>query len=96
MNLLLYNPDEIYSGKYNGRVLNLELYTHRRQRLSLLHLFTDLFCKDIFLTLQNKYKVNNKFRINIRISINLNIRISINLALILKSEDIVRTKPICK
>ena len=30
------------------------LYTWR-QKLTLLHLFTDLFCKEIFLTLQNNF-----------------------------------------
>ena len=41
----------------NGRVLNLELYTHRRQKLILLHLFTCLFRKEVFLTLRNRCMV---------------------------------------
>ena len=52
------NADELCSGIANDRVLNLELYTYRRQRLTLLHLFTDLFRKEICLTLQNKCKVS--------------------------------------
>ena len=50
---LLYT-DELCSGIANGRVLNLELHTHRKQKLTLLRLFTDLFSKEIILTLQNK------------------------------------------
>ena len=41
-----------YNDIGNGRVLNLELYTHRRQKLILLHLFTNLFCKEILVTLR--------------------------------------------
>ena len=40
--------DELCSGIANGRVLILELYTHRRQTLTLLHLFIDLFRKENF------------------------------------------------
>ena len=32
--------------------------THRRQKFTLLHLFTDLFRKEIFITHWNKCKVN--------------------------------------
>ena len=46
------------AGIAKSRVLNFELYTHRRQKLTLLHLFTGLFRKEIFLTLQNKCKVS--------------------------------------
>ena len=38
-------------------------YAYRRQKLTLLHLFTDLFHKEIFLTLQNKRKVGKSFNI---------------------------------
>ena len=41
----------------SGRVLNCELYTYKRQKLTLLHLFTDLFRKVIFLTLWNRCQV---------------------------------------
>ena len=49
-----------------GRVLNVELYAerfqkliypHRRQKLTLLHLFTGLFRKEFFLTHQNICKI---------------------------------------
>ena len=50
----LSSAGELCSGIANGRVLTLELYTHRRQKLTLLHLFTGLFSEDIILTLQNK------------------------------------------
>ena len=46
------DADELCSVIANDRVLDLELYTHKN-KLILLHLFTDLFRKDIFLTLQN-------------------------------------------
>ena len=49
------NIAELCSRTANDRVLNLELYTHRRQQLTLLHLFADLFRKEIVLTLQNKW-----------------------------------------
>ena len=39
--------EELCSGIANGRMLNLKLYTHRRQKLTLLHLFTDLFETDL-------------------------------------------------
>ena len=51
---------ELCSEIANGKVLNLELYTQRRQRLTLLHLFTDLFHTELFLTLQNRYQVEQK------------------------------------
>ena len=35
------NADKLCSGIVNGRVLNFKLYTHRRQKLTLLDLFTD-------------------------------------------------------
>ena len=38
-------------------IVNIE--THKSQKLSLLHLYTNLFRKDIFLTLQNKLKVRS-------------------------------------
>ena len=46
-------PVFIYAGELcsetaNDRVLNLELYIHRRQKLTFLHLFTGLFRKEIF------------------------------------------------
>ena len=41
--LFEYNVDELCPGIANGRVLNLELYALRRQKLTLLHLFSDLF-----------------------------------------------------
>ena len=44
-------PEELYSGIEDGRVLNLQFYTHRRQKLTLLYLYTDLFRKENFLTL---------------------------------------------
>ena len=50
--------DQLCSGKSNGRVFNLELYSHRRQKLTLLHLSTGLFRKEIFVALQNNCKVN--------------------------------------
>ena len=31
---------------------------HGREKLTLLHLFTNLFCKEMFVTLQNKCKVS--------------------------------------
>ena len=46
-----YNVDGLHSGLSNSRVLSLELYTLRRQKLTLLYLFTDLFCKEISLKL---------------------------------------------
>ena len=42
------HAEDLWSGIANGRELNLELYTHRRQKLTLLHLFTDLFHKQNF------------------------------------------------
>ena len=49
-------------------MLTLELYTHKSQKLILLHLFTNLFCKEI----------------------------GINPAPILKSEEDLLMKQICK
>ena len=52
----------------NGRVFRLEhllkngsqlIHHIEIKRLTLLHLFTDLFCKDIFPTLLNKCKISN-------------------------------------
>ena len=40
--------DALYAGIANGRVLTVELYTHRSQNLFYLHFVTDLFGKDIF------------------------------------------------
>ena len=34
--MLKFNADELCSGPASGRVLNSELYTHRRQKLTLL------------------------------------------------------------
>ena len=34
------HSDKLCSGIVNGKVLNLELYTHRRQKLTLLYLLT--------------------------------------------------------
>ena len=53
MSVKKHDADEVCSGIVNGRVLNLELYTHRRQKLTLLSLFTDLLRKENFLTPQN-------------------------------------------
>ena len=43
----IYNVYELYSGIDNGRVLTVELCTHRNQKLLFLHLFTVLSCKDM-------------------------------------------------
>ena len=55
-----YAGGNLCSGIVNGSgsVLTLELNTHRRQKFTLLHSFTDLFRKEIFLTLQNKCEVS--------------------------------------
>ena len=45
------------TGQLLGSHLNDVQNTHRRQKLTPLHLFTDLICREIFLTLQNKCKV---------------------------------------
>ena len=45
--------------KASSRVLNLELYTHLRHKLTLLHLFTYLLREETFLTLKNKRKISN-------------------------------------
>ena len=42
-----------YSGTANGRVLNKELYTQTIQTLVFLHLFTELFCKDVSSLIKN-------------------------------------------
>ena len=47
LHLHLYHTDELYSGIANGRVLTVELYAHRNQKSIFLHLFTELFHKDI-------------------------------------------------
>ena len=54
--IIFGDTDELCSGVANCRVLNLELYTYRRQKLTLLHIFTDLFRKEIFLTSWNECK----------------------------------------
>ena len=41
-------------------------YTHRRQTLTLPHSFTDLFCKEMFLILQNKCKVSSNIIISLK------------------------------
>ena len=43
----LSHPDEKYCGIVNSRLLTSEFYALRNQKLIFLHLFTDLFCKDI-------------------------------------------------
>ena len=48
----------------NTRMFNLELYTHKTQKLTLLHLFTHLFRDEIFLILQNKKQTNKQNRKN--------------------------------
>ena len=45
---LYADADELHSEIANGRVLTAELYAHRNQKLIFLHLFTELFHKDIF------------------------------------------------
>ena len=44
--MIYTNFVKLCSGKASGRVLNLELYVHKRQKLTLLHLFKDLFRKE--------------------------------------------------
>ena len=51
--------DELCSRIVNGRMLNLKLYTQRSQTLTPLLHFTNLFGKEICLSLQNKCKVSS-------------------------------------
>ena len=65
--------DEVYPEMANGRVLMVELYTHRNQNLIFMHLFTEMFSKDISPRFRKREE---------------RIIVSINSALILRSGEV--------
>ena len=72
----------IFWNRTNGRAPKEEVYTNRKHRSCFLHLFTELFYKDIFLTHQNKLQFLHR------------IHTSIDLQCILKPEINAKNKKI--